>query len=123
MGDSVWRNKNFVKLWVGQAITQLGSEVTLLALPLLAVSLLKVTPLQMGLLIAAEQLPPVLIGIFVGALVDRHSPKVFLVSADLARAFLLGLIAVLAGTGALAFHGLCVIAFLLGVFRTFFDVS
>jgi hypothetical protein len=34
MGDSLWRDREFVRYWAGQTVSQVGSQVTQLALPL-----------------------------------------------------------------------------------------
>jgi MFS family permease len=121
-GPSVWTRGDFRKLWAGQLVTQLGSEVTLLAIPLLAVAM-GVSPLEMGVLVAIEFLPALLLGLPIGVLVDRHKPKTFMVVADLARAALLGALAVLWNVDRLEIWTLCTIGFLLGTFRMMFDVS
>ena len=56
----------------GQAISALGSQVTFMALPLIAVTLLDSNPLHMGILGALDNLPYLLFGLFVGSLVDRR---------------------------------------------------
>jgi MFS family permease len=119
---SVWANRDFRKLWAGQLVTQLGSEVTLLALPLLAVAM-GVSPFQMGVLVAVEHLPALLLGLPIGVLVDRHSPKRFMVVADFAWALLLVLLAVLWNLDVLTVWTLCGLSFVLGAFRMMFDVS
>ena len=53
----LWRHADFVKLWAGQTISLIGSQVTFLALPLTAVLVLNATPAQMGFLTAAGALP------------------------------------------------------------------
>ena len=62
----LWRNADFVKLWVAQTISLLGSSVSFLALPLIAVSFLNATPVQMGVLAAVNTLPALLLGLFAG---------------------------------------------------------
>jgi hypothetical protein len=64
---SLWHHADFVKLWAGQTVSLLGSRVTMLALPLTAVSVLGATPAQMGILEASEALPALLLGLFAGA--------------------------------------------------------
>jgi hypothetical protein len=59
------RHDAFVKLWAGQTISQLGSQVTLLALPLTAIGL-NASAGEMGLLRAAQYLPCLLIGLCSG---------------------------------------------------------
>src|SRR5262245_5240119 len=52
--DGLWRHAVFVRLWTASAISDVGSQVTAVALPLLAALTLAATPWQMGLLSAAE---------------------------------------------------------------------
>ena len=54
---SLWRNADFLKLWAGQTISLIGSEVTGLALPLTAALTLNATPAQMGILGAVQYAP------------------------------------------------------------------
>ena len=68
---SLWRSGDFLKLWAAETISVVGSQVTLLALPLTAALTLQATPAQMGLLAAAETAPFLLIGLPAGAWVDR----------------------------------------------------
>ena len=59
---SLWRHADFMKLWTAETVSQLGSQVSLLALPLIAVTVLKATPFQVGLLgtmeLRLQVLPP-----------------------------------------------------------------
>src|SRR6266545_6708784 len=87
---SLWRHGDFMKLWSGQTISQVGSQVTVLALPLTAILLFKATPFQVGLLGTLEFLPFVLLGLPVGVWVDRLRRKPILVAADIGRFFVLG---------------------------------
>ena len=48
----LWRDGEFLKLWGGQSISELGSQVSQLALPTVAILLLGATPFQVGLLTA-----------------------------------------------------------------------
>ena len=90
--QSLWRNRDFRRLWAGETISQTGTRVSLLALPLVAAVTLDVTPLQMGLLGALVNLPALVVGLFAGVLVDRWRRRRVLIVADLGRAFLLALI-------------------------------
>src|SRR5687768_366280 len=85
----LWRHADFRKLWAGHTVSLLGSQVTLLALPFVAVSTLGATPFQMGLLGAAGALPALLFGLVVGVGVDRWRRRPLLVLADLGRGLLL----------------------------------
>src|SRR5262249_59379651 len=69
--SSLWRHREFRKFWAGAAISEVGSQVTLLAVPLIAALTLQATPWQMGLLSAAGGVPVLLVGLFAGVCVDR----------------------------------------------------
>src|SRR5438552_15306497 len=88
----LWRHPDFLKLWAGQSVSLIGSSVTGLALPLTAVLVLNATPAQMGIVRAAQYLPFLLLGLFVGAWVDRLRRRPILIMADMGRALLVGLI-------------------------------
>jgi MFS family permease len=121
--DGLWRDTSFMKLWAGQAISLLGSQITFLALPLTAVLVLDATPAQMGILMAVEALPSPLIGLFVGVWVDRCRRRPILIMADLGRAALLGVVPVAAILGLLRLEHLYLVCFLVGVLGLFFDVA
>ena len=59
----VWRNANLLKVLIGETISDLGSQVGDLALPLLAVLSLGVTPAQMAVLLSADYIPRVVVGL------------------------------------------------------------
>src|SRR5215813_13371200 len=89
---SLWRHPDFLKLWTGQTISLLGSQVTLLALPLTAVLTLRATAFQMGVLRALQYAPALFIGLFAGVYIDRLRRRPILLLADFGRAALLGAI-------------------------------
>jgi MFS family permease len=89
MTASLWRHPDFMKLWVGQTISRLGSVVTRTAMPLVALLVLGAGPLQLALVVVAQSLGVLLVGLFAGAWVDRLRRKPLLIAADTARAVLL----------------------------------
>jgi MFS family permease len=84
----LWQ-RNFVLLWSGQAISQVGSQVTIWALPLTAVLVLHASPVQTGLLASAGIAPYVLAGLFAGVWVDRVPRRPLMIAADIGRALLI----------------------------------
>ena len=120
---SLRRDPEFFKLWSGEAVSQVGGQVTLLALPLTAALLLEATPSQMGLLGAAQTAPFLLLALPAGVWVDRTRRRPVLIAANLGRAVLLGLIPMLALLGALRMWHLYGIAFLVGAFAVCFDLA
>jgi hypothetical protein len=67
----LWRNGDFVRLWVAQTVSTAGTQVSMVAIPLTAVVALGARPVEMGLLGAAGSLPALLFGLLAGAWVDR----------------------------------------------------
>lgn len=119
----LWRQTDFVKLWAGQTISLIGSQITFLALPLTAILILDATPAQMGFLTAAEAMPSLLVGLFAGVWVDRHRRRPILIAADLGRAALLIVIPMAAILGVLRIEYLYIVVFLMGTLGLFFNVA
>ena len=121
--SALWRHPDFVKLWAGQAVSQIGAQVSFLALPLVAAIALDASPVQMGLLTAAGAAPDLIVGLHAGALVDRHRRRPILVGGDLGRAALLGLIPLAWAVGALSIGFLYAVVLLTGALSLFFDLA
>src|SRR5690348_5346098 len=119
----LWPRSDFARLWVAQDVSALGSQITMLALPLTAVLVLRAGPAQMGLLTAAASVPYLLVGLLAGVWVDRVRRRPVLIAADLGRAALLASIPLAAWLHALGMAHLYAVAFLCGVLRVFFDVA
>ena len=68
---SLWRHADFLKLWTGQTVSELGSVVTRTAIPLVALLVLGAGPTEMAFLVVAGSLAILLVGLFAGAWVDR----------------------------------------------------
>jgi MFS family permease len=112
-----------MKLWVGESISLIGSQVTLLAMPLLAAVTLRATPLQMGTLGTLQYIPWLLVGLFAGAWVDRMRRRPIMIVADLGRAGLLGLIPIAGLANILRMEHLYVLGFVVGILNVMFDVA
>ena len=120
---SLWRQGDFMKLWTGQTISQFGDEITLLAVPLLAIGILGAGPLEMGILGVVRFLPWIFFTLPAGVWVDRMRRRPILIGADIARAALLASIPVAFLTGWLSLPQVYVVAFLAGTLEVFFDVA
>lgn len=114
---------DFRRLWLAQTISQIGSQVTFLAIPLTAAALLDATPTEMGVLTAMNSVPWLVGGFMAGAVVDRRDRRPILISTDLARAALLSLIPLAWLFGALNMPLLYLVAVLVGACSLFFDVA
>ncbi|MFN8593079.1 MAG: MFS transporter [Thermomicrobiales bacterium] len=122
-GRSIASNPDFRCFWTAEAISQVGSQFTEVALPLLAALSLGATPVAVGALAAATGLPHLLFGLLAGAWLDRLRRKPVMIAADLGRAALLLVIPVAAWLGVLGMPLLIVVAFLLQTLTLFFDIA
>jgi predicted MFS family arabinose efflux permease len=112
---------DFNKLWLGQAISEFGSELG--ALGLLAIVNLGATPAQMGTLETLRAAPVLFLGLFAGVWVDRLRRRPFLIWADIGRALLLGLVAAAALSGSLRMVQLYVAGIVTGSLTVIFNVA
>lgn len=119
----LWRNPGFMRYWAADSISQLGVQVSAVALPLAAALLLGASAGEMGLLSASGAAPFLLIGLFVGVWVDRVRRRPLLILADLARAALLLAVPVAWALDALSIELLYAVAFLAGIFTVIFEVA
>lgn len=115
--------RNFVKFASADAVTQLGTQITLVALPLTAMLTLDAGAFELGLLTAAEMVPFLLIGLPVGVWVDRMRRRPMLVWTDLIRGAALLTIPVAAWLGGLTLVHLYAVALIVGFCTVFFDVA
>ena len=87
----LWANPDFVKLWSGQSISEFGSQISALAIPLLAATQLHASPLAFSLLGVLGFLPFILFALPAGVWVDRLRRRPILIVGDAGRAVLLTL--------------------------------
>lgn len=117
------RQADFLNFWGAQAVSQLGSHVSALALPLIAATMLAATPFQVGLLAALGQLPFLVVGLVAGVWVDRLPRRPTLIAADLGRALVYAIVPAAWLFGALSLETLYAVALLAGTLTVFFDVA
>ncbi len=121
--NSLFRHRDFLRLWCAESVSQLGSQVSLLALPLVAITLLHATTFQVGALAAVEMAPFVLIGLPAGAIVDRLPRRPVLIWSDIGRAVALASIPIAYAFDALTYVQLLAVVFVTGTLTVFFDVA
>ncbi|GAA3440612.1 MFS transporter [Planomonospora venezuelensis] len=120
---SLFRHRNFMLLFGADTISQAGTQISLIALPFVALTALKASELQMGLLVAAETAAFLLIGLPAGVWVDRMARRRILVAADLVRGVLLASIPVAWWLDALTMLQLYGVALGTGLATVFFDIA
>jgi MFS family permease len=119
----LWSHPDFLKLWTGQSISEVGSQVSQLAIPWLAAVGLHASPIEFSLLGVLGFLPFILFALPAGVWVDRLRRRQILIVGDASRAVLLTLIPILWALGVLQIWHLLVLQFVIGCFTVFFDVA
>jgi MFS family permease len=121
--ETLWHHRDFMRLWAGQSVSQIGSAVTTLALPLAAIAVLKASAFEVGLLTAASYTAFIFIALPAGAIVDRRAKRKIMIWCDVARLAIIGSVPIAASFGVLTMAQLFAVALIAGVFTVFFDVS
>jgi MFS family permease len=119
----LWQHGDFLKLWAGQTISEVGSAVSQLALPLVAVIVLDATTFEVALLGTLQFLPFLLFALPAGVWVDRVSRRSVLILGDVGRALLLLSIPIAYAFDVLSLPQLFAVAFCIGILTVFFDVA
>jgi hypothetical protein len=120
---SLLRHRDFVLLWGGQTVSEVGSQVTVLALPLVAIVILQASTFEVGLLSATATSACLLISLPAGVLVDRVSKRRLMVWCDLARLAIIGSVPLAQAAGVLTLAQLYLVALAASVFSVLFAVA
>jgi MFS family permease len=119
----LWKHVDFRNLWAAQGVSQIGNQVSMLALPLIAAITLDASAFEVGLLAAAGQAPALIFGLIAGAWLDQRRRRPVMIAADLGRAALLSLIPIAHYFDSLSMLLLAIVAFASGVLTIFFDIG
>jgi MFS family permease len=120
---SLWRHRDFLKIWSAATVSMLGSQITIFAVPFIALTMLGASVFQVSLLIAVEMLPFLLFTLPAGAWLDRVRRRPVLIAADIGRGVVLMSIPVAYLVGTLTIWQLYLVAFVTGTLTAFFDVA
>lgn len=112
-----------MRLWVGQTISEAGTQVSQLAVPTVAILVLHASPFQVGLLGALEFLPFPILGLVAGVYADRMRRRPLMIGSDLGRALALLTIPIAFSLGLLRIEQLYLVGLVVGVFNVFFGIS
>ncbi len=119
----LWHHLDFRRLWIGETVSQFGTQITFLALPLVAILVLHASTFEVGLLTALDTVGFLVVGLPAGAWVDRMRFRSVLIVNDILRAAALGSIPLAQVLGVLTIGQLYVVAVVAGVCTVFFDVA
>ncbi len=119
----LWHHPNFIRLWLGKTISDIGNGITGIALPLTAVLVLSASSAQMGILSALSGVSILIFSLFVGVWVDRLPRRPILIVTDLGRSLLLISIPIAALLGVLRIEQLYIVGACVGLLTVFFNVA
>jgi MFS family permease len=119
----LWHHLEFRRLWIGETVSQFGTAISELALPLVAILVVHASTFEVGLLTAVQMAAFLVVGLPAGAWVDRMRFRWVLIVNDLIRAALLASIPLAQLMGILTIWQLYVVALAAGVSTVFFDVA
>jgi MFS family permease len=118
------REHDYRNFWFGQTVSVFGDQITLLALPILAVLVLGADPAQMGILTAVGLLPHLLFSLPAGVWLDRvHRRRRLMVVADVIRAAVIAIVPIAYVLDALSLELAFVLAFVVGTVSVVFDLA
>src|SRR4051812_23850152 len=121
--QSFWRNTAFVRFWAASTVSFFGSFITRTALPLAAIFVLNAGPLEVAAIRALEFVAWLLVGLAIGAWVDRLRRRPIMILADLGRALLLGSIPLAAVANVLGMPQLLVVVFFAAILSVAFGTA
>lgn len=122
-GRGLWQQADFLRLWSGQTISELGSRITRDGLPLVALLVLGASPSQMGVIAALGSAVVLLISLPAGVWVDRLRRKPIMLVADLGRAVLIASVPIAAVTQSLRLEHLYIVVALNGGLTVLFNAA
>jgi MFS family permease len=121
--SNLFHHADFRNLWLGQTASTLGSKMTAIALPLVAAQSLSASVFEMGLIVALEYVPYLMIGLLVGVWLDRGPKRPIIAFSDASRAVLLLAVPLAWWQDWLSVPRLMVIALLIGCCSVISDVG
>src|SRR5579862_2799901 len=121
--DGVLANRDFLRLWAGETVSLIGTQVTQFTMPLVALLTLNATVLQVGVLNALRFVPVLVVSLFAGVWLDRRRRRPVLIGCALGNAVLIGLVPLTSELGGLSIGLLYVVVTLAGTLSVIFDVG
>jgi MFS family permease len=117
----LWRNRDFLAVWSASTVSVFGSLITRTALPFAAILVLDAGAMEIAAIRSAEEIASLIVGLFVGAWVDRIRRRPIMIWADLGRAAILMSIPIAFVFGQLVIAHLLIVAFATAILTTFFN--
>lgn len=123
LGDTQpWFSASFGLFFVGSTVSAFGTSLSLVALPLLALTVLGASEADLGLLRGVQLVPFLVLALPLGLLADRMPRRRIMIACDIARLLVMGAVAGLAAVGMLPFPGLVALAMVAGCFTVAYEI-
>ncbi|QMU71020.1 MFS transporter [Streptacidiphilus sp. P02-A3a] len=122
-GGSLWRHRDFLLLWSGQTVDQFGTQVSWLAVPMIAIVTLHASKFEVAALSAAGALPVLLVSLPAGALVDRTRRRPLMIVCAAGSALAMGSIPLASALGGVTLLQLYLVAMAVGAFGVCFSAA
>src|SRR5262245_22847220 len=116
-------NRDFGLVWAAQTVSMIGAELTVFALPLVAILLLEGDALQVGYLVAAARAPYLVFGLLAGVWVDRWRRRRTMIVCGAARAAVLVTVPIAWYLDVLTLAQLVVVTFVIGTMSMLFEIA
>ena len=119
----LWRERDFLRLWAAQSVSDFGARITREGLPILAVVTLAAAPAQLGVLAALTSAAGLLVGLTAGDYIDHTPRRRILIAADVIRAAVLISVPLAAWFGVLSVVQIYVVAALVAAASVLFAIA
>jgi predicted MFS family arabinose efflux permease len=120
---SIWRNRKFVLVWAANNVSLIGTQASMIAVPLTAILTLHAGAFAVGALAATQQIPVLVISPVGGVWVDRWPRRTIQMATDAGCALIMATIPVAWGLGVLALGQLYAVALAVGFMSVVGDTS
>lgn len=119
----LWHHRDFLRLWIAQAVSAYGSRITRTALPIIAIAMLDQPESIVGVLVASQLAPGVVLALFVGGFIDRGNKRRILIAADVVRALAVVSLTIAWAAGGLTMVHLLVVGAVVGAASAMFAIT
>lgn len=123
LSGALWRNPDFMRFWAAQTVSQFGSQISGLAIPLVAILVLDASTFEVAVLTVLGWAPFFFVSLPAGAWIDRLPRRPILIAADWGRAVALASVPLAYVLDAMTLPQLYVVELVVGTFTVFFDLS
>jgi predicted MFS family arabinose efflux permease len=121
--SSLLRERDFLRLWAAQSVSDFGARIAREGLPITAVLTLAAGPGALGLLAAVRGAAVLVVGLSTGGFVDRRRRRPVMIAVDLARAAVLAILPLAAWLHVLSLPLVLVVTAAVAGLSVLFDIA